>query len=272
MNSILGECFNDLYNKADEDNHKKRSTHGTEFFNETWMLRLVLKWFDDNRDMVSLNYPLKMLPNSHWFSEGLMGAENQVGENGTRIGTTQADGIIGDFEIKGGTKGKIEIQDGCKQFVVIESKMGSDFSKGTKNAPRYNQVVRSIACICGLYGIDKVDNIGFYAIIPKSKYEKKTEYLKDIFDRKNIERIIMDHTPPENRKDDEWSDITTKLIIDKGMKLRILFWEEIIKEIGDIEERIKKNKSKEKRKSIKRGFSDELNNYYTKCKKHNNVD
>ena len=57
-------------------------------------------------------------------------------------------------------------------FTVIESKIGTDFSKKVKNAPYYDQATRTVACISAeLMGEnispDSLHNFGFLAIAPE---------------------------------------------------------------------------------------------------------
>jgi|SRR5579859_1481181 len=41
----------------------------TQLFNEGWMLRLVLDWFDRNRE---IHHPLSFTPDARWYSEALL--------------------------------------------------------------------------------------------------------------------------------------------------------------------------------------------------------
>lgn len=106
------------------------------------MLRLVLDWYskDVNRATTE-KHTLHFCENSRWFSEA--GLRSPL-----KGDCAQADGVIGDFEIRDGTKSGIRVKQDAAQFVVVEAKMGSKLAKGTKEHREYDQVTRSILCAC----------------------------------------------------------------------------------------------------------------------------
>ncbi len=143
----------------------------TEVFNEGWMLRLVL---DALQTLNIPNHPLTFLKGSNWYSEALLSSPfrprfkpDPLGE-----GFTNADGVIGHFDFRVSTKSGLSLGPEAKQLVVLEAKMFSNLSSGTKNAPGYNQAARNVACMAA--AIDKngmdlssLESVGFFVIAPE---------------------------------------------------------------------------------------------------------
>jgi len=114
----------------------------TELFNEGWMLRLVLDWLDRNRGIV---HPLSFAPEARWYSEALLPSLFLPQSRGDikAESFTHADGVIGHFSIASGERGDVKLLPGVKQFVVIEAKLGSTLSAGTKNVRLYRSGMTS---------------------------------------------------------------------------------------------------------------------------------
>jgi hypothetical protein len=70
----------------------------TIFYNESWLLRLVLDWFSSHKVP---NHPLTFLENARWFSEALLPTVFLQSPPGTKLAEhrSQADGVIGHFEV-----------------------------------------------------------------------------------------------------------------------------------------------------------------------------
>lgn len=66
----------------------------TEIYNENWLLKIVLQQLSLLEDG---DYPLGFLPESDWFSEGLLPTAFQARYQGDRLAEsrTHADGLIG---------------------------------------------------------------------------------------------------------------------------------------------------------------------------------
>ena len=106
----------------------------TELYNEGWMLRLILDWAQQH---ARGNHPLTFLPDARWYSEALLPPPFLARRRGDRLAEswTNADGVVGHFNIGGMSKGGLTLRDGGTQLVVVEAKMSSNLSSGTKNAP-----------------------------------------------------------------------------------------------------------------------------------------
>lgn len=94
----------------------------TELYNEGWMLRLILDWFDRNRD---LPHALSFLPKARWYSEALLPSRflpRQRGDDRAES-FTHADGVLGHFTIAPGERGEAKLTPETRQFMVIEAKL-----------------------------------------------------------------------------------------------------------------------------------------------------
>src|SRR6266550_2201157 len=145
----------------------------TALYNEGWMLRLVLHWFDHHR---TVEHPLAMLEGSSWYSEPLLASRFFGKSRGDprAEGWTNADAVIGHFRLRPGGRGNVEVIATARQFIVVEAKLGSALSAGTKNTPGFNQAARNVACIAHLLAEarrapEDLASLGFYVIAPASR-------------------------------------------------------------------------------------------------------
>jgi hypothetical protein len=145
----------------------------TELYNEGWMLRLVLDWFDRNRDRP---HEIAFRPEARWYSEALLPSRFRPRRRGDDKAEsfTHADGVVGHFSIKPGERGEAVLLQKARQFLVTEAKLGSTLSAGTKNAPEYDQAARNVACMAHMIDIAHVDlktmeRLGFYVIAPEAQ-------------------------------------------------------------------------------------------------------
>jgi hypothetical protein len=226
---------------------------------EGWLLRLILFWFDRNKN---INHKIKLFDNSTWYSEGSLPTFFQR-KKGFQYseGVTYCDAVYGNIELEPNSY-KISLTDNCKQFVVIEAKMYSKFSSGTSNVKDdYDQASRIVCCMCNLLSsknIDDLTNIAFYTIIPKvrpndTNYEKHIDSFRESLQgekiTKAIEGRIKAYTVPHNKKSNTgWYNNTLIPFIEK-LKIELLFWEDII-------EFIEKHDKE---------YGNELNKFYEKC-------
>lgn len=126
----------------------------TEVYNEGWMLRLLVAKLHDTREglVKALADPgenaavqtIARLSRRGWCSEGEL-FPTFKGE-----GTTKADGIVGNITPRllgsgRNTKWGFECESG--EFRVLEAKMKSPLSAGTKNLKNYDQAARYVGCI-----------------------------------------------------------------------------------------------------------------------------
>ena len=95
----------------------------TTYFNEGWLLRLVLGWYS-SRDLGGDH--LNFEPGANWYSEALLPSEFAPRQRNDKLseGPTHADGIIGHFtvgdEASANTKANTKLRSGASQFVVAD--------------------------------------------------------------------------------------------------------------------------------------------------------
>jgi hypothetical protein len=142
----------------------------TEVFNEGWMLRLIL---DAVQTLSITDHPLHFLNGAKWYSEALLSSpfrprskQDSLGE-----GFTNADAVIGHFDFRASTRSGLTLPSYARQFIVVEAKMFSNLSSGTKNALGYNQAARNVACMAAAIaqiGRAPADlgSIGFFVLAP----------------------------------------------------------------------------------------------------------
>lgn len=232
----------------------------TEVFNEGWMLRLVLYAL---QTVDVPGHPLKFLDNdATWYSEARLispflrkpkkdlpgGNTDTLGE-----GYTNADGVIGHFGFDPNHKAKLELRPGTRQFIVVEAKMFSNLSSGTTHAPGYNQAARTVACMAKtieLSGIplDNLDSVGFFVVAPNRemrKQRKPNTNLEICITSDSIRSVVSKRiegyeTPSrkEAGKLRKWEKQYCSPLVDrpeKDKRLSVLSWEQIIKDIADID-------------------------------------
>jgi hypothetical protein len=117
----------------------------TTLYNEGWMLRLVLDWASRHPSSIP---ELAFDEGSRWYSEALLPSrfKPRRRRDTSAEGFTHADGVIGHFRVRSG-RGDIELSPGARQLTIVEAKMASGLSVGTKHAPAFNQAARNVACI-----------------------------------------------------------------------------------------------------------------------------
>lgn len=142
----------------------------TEVFNEGWMLRLVL---DALRHCRPLSLPIQFEAGAKWYSEALLASPFAAQQKADVLaeGFTNADGVVGQFAFRPMTQTGLELASDATQFIVIEAKMFSNLSSGTKNAPGYNQAARNVACMAQEIARagrtpESFSSVGFFVMAP----------------------------------------------------------------------------------------------------------
>ena len=206
----------------------------TEIYNEGWLLRLVLNWFSKRGP---IDHPLSFHTESGWFSEALIPSPFLLRYRGDRLAEarTHADGVIGQIEIGRSGKADLDLLDDASQFVILEAKINSPLSSGTKNAPNYDQAARNVACIAEVLRRcerepQMMSTLGFYVLAPEDKIRAGTfeRVLAPNSIHTKVKRRVSSY---EGERDDWYADwflpLMEKLYIDP------LSWEEIIQRIGE---------------------------------------
>lgn len=147
----------------------------TELYNEGWMLRLMLDWAA--RHAIP-SHPFFFLPGARWCSEALLHSQFLPRFRGDRLSEswTHADGVIGHFAVGSSGRGDLVLNPEAAQFVVVEAKLYSPLSAGTKNAGAFDQAARNVACIAEVLRRaqrrpEALSRLAFYLIAPRAQIE-----------------------------------------------------------------------------------------------------
>lgn len=239
----------------------------TEVFNEGWMLRLVL---DAVQTLKIGNQPLGFLNGSRWFSEARLVSPFKPGYRGDPLGEglTNADAVVGHFQITSTTRAGIDLKPDARQFVVVEAKMFSNLSSGTKYAREYNQAARNIACMA--YAIEKskipleqFESVGFVLVAPELAQRcKQDTNLETCLTADSIRLAVGRRIAAYEAKARteaaalrEWErDYFLPLVtrLETDLSLKVLSWEELIKQI----------------RAVDQPCGDELDKFYQECKQY----
>jgi hypothetical protein len=212
------------------------------------MLRLVL---DAIEQLGLADHPLSFLPGAQWYSEALLASPFQPRMRSDTLGEgfTNADAVIGHFTFDPMTKAGLRLDADAKQFVVVEAKMFSNLSKGTKNAPLYDQAARNVACIAEAISqasrtINDIPNLGFFVIAPaKEKRGNPSSNLEACVTRDSIRAAvanrILDYESrnrAEARALREWEQAFLLPLVETlaaTNRLGVLSWEDCIAAVSE---------------------------------------
>ncbi len=201
----------------------------TTLYNEGWLLRLFLDWFDLHREA---EHPLSFLPGARWYSEALLAPPflpESRGDNRAES-YTHADGIIGHFDIQPGERGEAILRKEARQFVVLEAKLGSGLSSGVKNAPGYDQAARNVACIVNAVektgrAAESVERFAFYVVAPESNI--RAGVFGDMVTRESIRRKVLARTAQYNGARDAWFTNTFEPML-RNIDCGLITWESLL--------------------------------------------
>jgi hypothetical protein len=210
----------------------------TILFNEGWMLRLVLAAHEKGINCL----PFPFLPGSSWYSEAQLPSKFLPRFQGDPLAEawTHADGLVGSFEFLDGTKTGIRLAPRARQLVVIEARMFSPLSPGTKNGPQFDQTARTIACMATLLWdcgkpIESYESLGFYLLAPREQID--AEVFKEMLDKREIAkkvriRIVAYRSDPRYDELRRWSGAAFLPLLNR-MEVRDLSWEDVIEKLDE---------------------------------------
>jgi hypothetical protein len=204
----------------------------TVLYNEGWMLRLLLD--AGERGLL----PGYVEPGKTWFSEAQLRTPfgRKLGRRSES--NTRPDGVVGDFHPILATRSGLDLREDAATFVVFEAKMFASLGSKTRNAPGYDQVARSVACMA--YALqragrapDQLNQVGFFLVAPRERI------VRGVFNLPMTKRSIrarinerISHFGDQARPAlDDWRDNWASPLIDclvEGENLRCVQWEELI--------------------------------------------
>jgi hypothetical protein len=169
MMSKLSQQFVEVLESADTES---AVIPPTLLYNEGWMLRLLLAVAAQGVDC----FPFAFQPGARWFSEALLYSAFEARFRGdpSAESRTHPDGVVGHFVFTPGSKAGVALRPEATQFIVLEAKMFAALSKGTKNAPGFDQAARTVACMAetlrrAKIAVDRLESIAFFVVAPRSQ-------------------------------------------------------------------------------------------------------
>ncbi len=202
----------------------------TDLYNEGWMLRLAIDWFDQNR---STSFDLQFEPDARWYSEALLPSAFLARKRGDKLAEswTHADGVIGHFEIGSNGAGDLTVAPTATQLMVTEAKMFSKLSSGVTNASYFNQAARNVACMAEVVkranrSPNEFERLGFFLIAPESRIDEGVfaEHMELASIKKTVERRVSEYHDEAKR---EWY-LTWFLPVLERANIGCISWESII--------------------------------------------
>jgi len=211
----------------------------TILYNEGWMLRILLSFQSGGVGGLPFNF----LSGSKWFSEALIDSPFLSRFQGDPLaeGVTHLDGVIGHFNFRSGTKAGLVLTADSKQFVVIEAKMFAPLSRGTTNAPDYDQAARTVACIAWAIKqanrtVEDFESLGFYVIAPEKQINDGifSSQISKSSIKEKVERRIIAYSDDYKKHDDLqiwYKDLFLPAI--EHINIQCVAWEPIIDKIDE---------------------------------------
>ena len=201
----------------------------TEIYNENWLLKLVLNQAaarEGNR------FPLAFNVESTWFSEAQLPTVFKARTRGDPLAEarTNADGVIGHIVIGKQGKADLELRPDATQLTVIEAKIWSPLSAGTRNAPYFNQAARNVACIAEVFHLADIkpfdiERVEFVCLAPQSAKDKgkfatqlRLENIRSV-----VKRRVSEYAGQLDNWHSEWFEPTARKI-----QIHAISWEETI--------------------------------------------
>lgn len=210
----------------------------TELFNEGWMLRLVLDWLDKHREH---RHVLAFEPGARWYSEALLPSRFLPRARGDVLAEsfTHADGVIGHFTVRSGSRGDAVLDSAPSQFIVTEAKLGSSLSAGTKNAPTYDQAARNVACMAHMLAVAGVEPasvspLAFYVLAPRQQIESGV--FGDLLSRQSIEAKVRQRVAAYGGVHDGWYQDSFLPLLER-VEVAAIAWEQVFEGMPATNER-----------------------------------
>jgi hypothetical protein len=232
-NSVTSEMniISELITLFDPKNPNFRPT---EIYNENWLLKLV---FHQASTINDEDYFLGFLPKSTWFSEGLLPTAFKARFQGDPLSEsrTNADGVIGQIKIGVTAKADLELAAGANQFTVVEAKVGSPLSPGTRNAEYFDQAARNVVCIAEVIARADIDpstfdRLDFIILAPQYSIDNGTfsDEMNPVSIRAKVQRRVDEY---DGQMDSWYSNYFEPTY--KSIRLHSLSWESAMEWIGN---------------------------------------
>lgn len=229
----------------------------TDLYNEGWMLCILLALEAGGVRCL----PFEFHGKPRWFSEALLYTPFRRRDLRDRLGegVTHADGVVGQFDWRPGTKCGLELHADAVQFDVVEAKMFSPLSAGTKNAPQYGQAARNVACIIHTLRQanlrpERLSSVGFYVFAP----QEMAPVHRPLLDKALLLYAIQERSgiyPPEEQqvRREFLKDWVEPVVNSPRFKIESVTWESMLARVREQEA----------------DLGAEVGEFYDRCKRYN---
>ncbi|MBU1749627.1 MAG: hypothetical protein KKA73_18240 [Chloroflexi bacterium] len=247
---MLEELFSLYQDGLINQGHPKCLFAETLIFNEGWLLRSVLKEWQAHPPGSRLAF-LPFPAGARVYSEGQLYTPFKARFRGDKRAEshTHVDGVVGDFSIAD-TKSGIVLDPAFRYIAVLEAKMHSPLARGTTNAPDFDQLSRTAACL--IHAIiqtgTRADYRAHLAVIyaQANRRVDPAQYSKTHIESqidKRLQAYVGTDQPDEASAPfiTGWRDVLNRL------QVWFLTWEDVLAEIG----------------------SEDLDRFYSLCRRFN---
>jgi hypothetical protein len=240
-------------------NRPDRRFPATIFYNEGWLLRLVLDWF--SRQCHCDEHPLSFALGARWFSEALLPSQFFAHHRSDRLaeGWTHADGVVGHVTIGDSGLANAALANGPTQLVVTEAKLFSRLSSGVTNASYFDQAARNVACMAQMLfkvgcSPERLPSLAFLVLAPSEQIQRNvfTAALSKESIRNKVQRRVEGYQPPHREPKEQWQRAWFLPTLER-MQVACLPWEDVIEFIQSRDPR----------------FGSELLEFYDECLRFN---
>lgn len=215
----------------------------TYIYNEGWMLRLFLQ----SIQVGQCDGPISAIESDvKWTSEALLATPFSESRGRAYEGVTNADGVVGKFVWRPGTRTALRLTSNCDRFEVIEAKMSSQLSKGVKAASWYDQAVRNVACMAHALQEANISaqqfaniRMGFWVVAPKTQIDLSVFRLEmsEGSIRTKVRMRVEQFSGAGREQLEFWRTAYFEPLLDSMLasnRMRCLSWEELIESVSDI--------------------------------------
>lgn len=196
------------------------------------MLRLVLDHFSHDSEP---GHPLAFAAAAQWRSEVLLPSQFKARVRGDPLAEawTHADGVLGNLARNGG-RGDVRLSETARQFVVVEAKMFSGLSAGTRRAPTFNQAARNVACIAEVLHLagrspTELDDLGFVLLAPREQIDAGV--FGSLCDKSQITSAVRSRVDTYGGAKEEWFNRHFLPTL-SALRIDVLSWEDQITAIA----------------------------------------
>ncbi len=226
------ERIHEMLRLADSDD---RRFPATIFFNEGWLLRVVLDWFARRTgDGHRLDFALR----AEWFSEALLPSQFLAGRRSDNLaeGYTHADGVIGHVAIGRDALANAMLASDASQFVVTEAKLFSPLSPGVTHARFFDQAARNVACMAQVLQIadrrpGAFSSLGFFVLAPEKQINDPKLFApllaKTSIMDKVSRRVAQYRERPDGEAKQQWLRDWFEPTLERAA-IALIAWEEIV--------------------------------------------